>query len=58
MRALLPASLLLSAPLVLSACASSEPDFEPGVCYHVNEEAGEQPAYNVLVRDQPQPVAR
>ena len=40
--------------LVLSACASSEPDFEPGVCYHVNEEAGEQPAYNVLVRDQPQ----
>ena len=54
MRALLPASLLLSAPLVLSACASSEPDFEPGVCYHVNEEAGEQPAYNVLVRDQPQ----
>lgn len=54
MRALLLASLLLSAPLVLSACASSEPDFEPGVCYHVNEEAGEQPAYNVLVRDQPQ----
>ena len=54
MRALIPASLLLSAPLVLSACASSEPDFEPGVCYHVNEEAGEQPAYNVLVRDQPQ----
>ena len=54
MRALLLASLLLSAPLVLSACASSEPDFEPGVCYHVNEEAGEQPAFNVLVRDQPQ----
>ncbi|QYF87527.1 hypothetical protein [Brevundimonas sp. PAMC22021] len=55
MRALLLASLLLSAPLALSACASSnEPDFEPGVCYHVNQETGAELAYNILVRDQPQ----
>ena len=54
MRALLPASLLLSAPLVLSACASSEPDFEPGVCYHVGELASDAPRFNVVARDQPQ----
>ena len=45
MRALLLASLLLSAPLVLSACASSEPDFEPGVCYYVAEPTSKTPKY-------------